>query len=100
MPLIMITGMPSSISLCKTPLEDHQRLDLGPDVVEDISCMDNGIGTGLNDLVYGLIKSGVDHLFYPVLAVLIQAAVAGESQMRIGQMNYLQLLPSPTPETV
>jgi hypothetical protein len=53
----------------------------------------------LNDLVYGLIKSRKDHLFYPVLAVLVHAAVAGEAQMRISQMNYLQRFP-PNPEKV
>jgi hypothetical protein len=83
----------------QTSLEDHQRFDLGPNMVEDIPGMDNGIGTGLNDPIYGLIKTRVDHLFYPVLAVLVHAAVAGETQMRISQMNYLQRF-LPNPETV
>ena len=66
------------------PLEDEQGLDLGPDVMENISCMNHSIGISFDDLLDCLFKTGVDHLFYPVLAVLIQAAVAGESQMRIG----------------
>jgi hypothetical protein len=83
----------------QTPLEDYQRFDLGPDMVEDIPGMDNCIGASLNDPIYRLIKSLVDHLFYPVLAVLVHAAVAGETQMRIRQMNYLQRF-LPNPETV
>ena len=71
------------------PLEDEQGLDLGPDVMEDISCMDHGIGMSPDYLLDRLFKTGVDHLLYPVLAVLIQAAVAGESQMRIGEVDYL-----------
>jgi len=74
----------------QTPLEDYQGLDLGSDMVEDVASMDNGIGMSLNDLIDGLIKSRVDHLFNSVLAVLIHTAVAGEAQVRISQMNYLQ----------
>jgi hypothetical protein len=59
-------------------------------MVEDVASMDNGIGMSLNDLIDGLIKSLIDHLFNPVLAVLIHTAVAGEAQVRIRQMNYLQ----------
>ncbi len=70
-------------------LEDEQGLDLGPDVMEDISCMNHCIGMSPDYLLDRLFKSGVDHLLYPVLAVLIQAAVAGESQMRIGEVDYL-----------
>jgi hypothetical protein len=44
----------------------------------------------LNYLIDGLIKTRVDHLFNPVLAMLIHTAVAGEAQVRISQMNYLQ----------
>jgi hypothetical protein len=74
----------------QTPLEDYQGFDLGSNMMEDVASMDNGIGMSLNDLIDGLIKSRVDHLFNPVLAVLIHTAVTGEAQVRISQMNYLQ----------
>jgi hypothetical protein len=74
----------------QTLLEDYQGFDLGSNMVEDVASMDNGIGMGLNYLIDGLIKTRVDHLFNPVLAMLIHTAVAGEAQVRISQMNYLQ----------
>jgi hypothetical protein len=75
----------------KAPLEDHQRLDLGADVMKDISGMDNRIRLKLNDLLDGLLESRIYHLFYAIIAMLIQAAVAGKAQVRIGQVNYLHV---------
>jgi hypothetical protein len=53
--------------------------------------MDNCIRPKINDLLDGLLKPGVYHLFYAVSPMLVQSAVAGKSQVRIGHVNYLHL---------
>jgi hypothetical protein len=55
----------------EAPLEDYQRPDLGPDVVKDIAGVDDSVRAELEDLVHRLLKAGIDHLFYPVPAVLV-----------------------------
>jgi hypothetical protein len=75
----------------EAPLEDHQGLDLGANVVEDIAGMDNAVRSQIYDLLDGQFKTGIHHLFYAIPAMLIQAAVAGKAQVRISQVNYLHV---------
>jgi len=75
-------------------LEDHQRFYLGSDMMEYIAGMNYSIRLELDNLLDCPLKSGINHLLYPVLPMLIQATIAGKAQMRVCKMNNLQGLRS------
>jgi hypothetical protein len=50
-------------------------------MMEDIAGMNYGIRLELDNFLDCPLKSGINHLLYSVLPMLIQAAIAGKSQM-------------------
>ncbi len=95
LPLIIITGMPASASFFRPLLKTTRGFIFGLTWWKTSPAWTTASGRSWIILLYGLVEAGVYHLLYSVLAVLVQAAVAGEPQVRIRQMNYLQALLSP-----